>query len=182
MYCPKCDAPNADSATQCAGCGAVLTPRVQTVEYHPGENVHLPDFPSKWYNFLIYFLLFFTAAVYGVAAILALFLPSRYGDFSAGAWFYSILRCILLLAEVAYLVVLRFQLRQYKRLGPRLLYIFNLWEALFPTLELCLAAALFPACNQDLSVTNLLSGVVGNLLLLRWNWHYFSRRKDYFTS
>ena len=176
MYCPHCDAPNADSATRCSSCGAALTPKAETAEYHPTENVNVPQLPMKWYYFLIYVDLFLSALLHLVSAVLTALLPWHYGVHTPGAILCTVIAAVSSLALCAYVLVVRSFLARYRKRGPMLYYIYLAADALIPLLTLLLNALLCPILNQDAT----LSVPVINLIVLALNYTYFDKRRAYF--
>ncbi len=176
MYCPHCDALNADSANRCSSCGAALTPKTTVAAYHPTENVTVPQKPMKWYYFLIYVDLFFNAVLHLVTAVAAPFLLQLYDIYTPGAILCTIITTAPSLAMCAYVLVVRSFLANYRRRGPMLYYIYLVADALIPLLILLLNALLCPALNQDAT----LSISLLNLITLALNYTYFDKRRAYF--
>ena len=176
MYCPHCDAPNADSATRCSSCGAALTPKTETVEYHPTDNVNVPQMPMKWYYFLIYVDLFLCALLHLVTAVAAPFLLWLYDVHTPGAILCTVITTASSLALCAYVLVVRSFLAHYRQRGPMLYYIYLAADALVPLLTLLLNALLCPILNQDAT----LSIPLLTLITLALNYTYFDKRRAYF--
>ena len=177
MYCKHCDTPNPDSATRCRGCGAVLTPKAVPAEYHPAPNTPAgPDFPMKWYYFLIYFLLFARAVIHVAIGILTFGLLAHAITPLPGIWGVAVPMALLQFAMAVLSLAARAALAEFRRRGPILLAVYWSCSIMLPLVQFFLAAWLCPALNSDFSFLFLPDA----LLLLLVNWSYFSKRKDCF--
>ena len=164
MYCTKCDTPNADNAKVCKACGAPL-PKPVSVTYNPGENCHVPDYPMKWYNFLIYFQLFAAGAVNIISGIAYLVKAvSGFGMFLALLGIFSFFMG-------GYAIYIRFALADYRRTG-----LTHYKAYMILVLLLQVTASLLTS-----GISGALGSLIGQGIYVALNFTYFNKREELFV-
>lgn len=142
-----------------------------------------PEYPMKWFKFVIYFQLFFGAFVNLCNTVLYCS-GALYGNDSdlvyaafGGLRVLDILMGVICLALAAYSIFVRFQLAKFKRNAPVLLYIllacnagFNLFYSIGSTIII----------GQNLISATTIGNLIGTLILLALNVVYFNKRKSLF--
>lgn len=151
--------------------------------YAPPAETPQPEFPMKWFKFVIYFQLFFGAFVNLCNMVLYLS-GAIYGSDSGlvyaafrGMRVLDILMGVICLALAAYSIFVRFQLAKFRRNAPALLYIllacnagFNLFYGIGSTIIV----------GQNLISATTVGNLIGTIILLALNVVYFNKRKSLF--
>ena len=156
-YCPNCGSRIMDDAQKfCMGCGYDMTavkpstlgqPPMQPADGQGTYQTVPPTYanstptagqiqpaplPMKWFNFLIYFALFFSAAVNALMSVVYLtgwhyeidggVSAEAVYDIFGGLWYCDVLIGVGSLAAAVFAVFTRFALSGYKTYGPKCLY------------------------------------------------------------
>ena len=144
----------------------------------------------KWYKFLIYFSLFFSAVSCGVDAIA--YLTGRYWDYYAlldsefadiydryeSARYIDIAMGIVMIMIAGYCICVRNSLARFKKSGPVMLYVLY---ALNQVVQIVYNVALGAAGVIDVNYSQLAGGILGCALLIWLNIIYFKKRADLFV-
>lgn len=163
MYCKNCDTPNSDSAKVCTSCGAPLPPPVST-SYNPTENVTVPDYPMKWFHFMIYFLLFSAAVINFIGGIIYIAgLNTSLGILSLPFGIFSV-------AMSGYLIYIRFALAGYKKIGVTHYKIYLILIAIVEFLTS------LPAGSFSAGIGSLIGSIIYIILIST----YFNKRQELF--
>lgn len=163
MYCKNCDTPNSDSAKVCASCGAPLPPPVST-SYNPTENVTVPDYPMKWFHFMIYFQLFAAAVINLIDGILYIAgINTSLGILCLPFGIFGIAMC-------AYLIYIRFALAGYKKNGLTHYKIYLILITISQTLTSLLSGGFSAGIGS----------LIGNIIYITLITIYFNKRQELF--
>ena len=182
MNCKKCGSPLGDS-TSCPVCG---TDNKETNDFvNIEDGAQAPAHPMKWYKFLIYFLLFASAAINVIGAI-TYFAGTHYDDKANLVYAvfpemktYDIMMGVCSLAIAAIAIWARFDLAGYKKRSKIMISVLYVSNAVIPLLYAILAGS---AINQNLVDTSVISSVIGSLAMVALNWVYFTKRDDLFIN
>ncbi len=206
-FCSQCGTQIKDDNQQfCTNCGApietaeLVARETMAYDYHPSmQNQYstpvesVIQYPMKWFKFLIYFMLFFGAAVNFVIGVNYMTggiyvtqtdgqvtADAVYSIYGGGLQMLDILYGIIMVAMAGFGVYTRFRLAKYKTNGPICIYIMygaGVVLSLFYNVALFVVTGL----NQIFSSSIVTSALVSGLLIF-WNYKYFTKRKELFVN
>lgn len=176
MICERCGNPIPTGQTFCPACGAAVRTSA------PKEPV--ATHPMKWYKFLIYFLLFFSAFA-NLLSSFSYFSGTVQGAYAAeiyaaypGMKAVDILSGFCALGFAAWAILTRIALGKYSRFGPMMICVFYLASSAFNLLYR-LSATLVTGINLfDVST---IASIVAGLVFAYVNHIYFKKRKAMFV-
>ena len=146
-------------------------PMYQQPGVMPGySNPMQPQLPMKWFNFLIYFALFFGAIVNVITAI---------SSFTESEGVFDIISGILSIGVAAFSVYVRFRLSQYKDDAPKMvvtLYTINLAITVLSIIYLLITT------EFEADITLLMPSFAVSAAMLTCNQKYFEKRKHLFVN
>ncbi len=190
MKCQFCGTENPDNARFCSNCGAETKPEaVYTIgdQNRTEPLVFAPEMPMKWYKFLIYFLLFATAALNAVSAVSVL-TGAQYEiqNISAdiiwsvypAAKIADMIYGVIVLALVGYLIFTRFALSGYKKYAPWCSSFRYVITAVL-SIGYAIACSIIGANAFDAS---LVMSFFISILFAVAEYVYFSKRKHLFVN
>lgn len=193
MYCPNCNNHCPDDAVFCKYCGTTLTGSTPM----PAAPVQTPsgfrpDYPLKWYYFLIYFSLFAAAvmnALTGFQYLTATVYMSEGLSTADVELVYSMYPALegidktygLICIGVGVLAIItRMHLAKFKASGPKLLYILYACNCVLPLLYTCISFSAVPGSNLAEALPPTVASAIGPGIMLFANYVYFSRRQALF--
>lgn len=197
-YCSKCGAFLEESQQFCSNCGAQIIYGEQPFEQQPSTDSFTPEeiaiqYPMKWFNFLIYFSLFFSAficAVFGLNYITGGIYFSQtngqvsadmvYGMYGNGLKVLDVLYGVITLAAAGFSIYTRFRLSKYKVNGPLCLYILYGSGATL-ALIYSIGVTVVTGMNQVFTPTNIVS-IITSVVVLLLNIKYFQKRGTLFVN
>ncbi len=181
MFCSHCGKKLPEDAIICQNCGH------STNSY---TNYAPPDYPMKWYKFLIYFYLYASAAVtliYGLGQLTGanyqgVVTSQLYREFPLLKTM-DVTSGLLMIGIAAFAVYTRFRLAGFRKNGPKCLtwlYILSIAVAAVYLVGTMIAVG-EKAGSVFLSVLpSLLSNLASSGLMIFLNWLYFDKRADLF--
>jgi len=181
MICPKCNN-EAGEQSFCPHCGAALTGNVPA---YTAETK--PEFPMKWFKFLIYFALFAAAVLNGLNGISTL-TGAHYGDLKntvyavfAGMQAVDLIFGIAMVGLAALNIYTRVRLAGFYQNGPKMLtlmYIMNM------VLSIGYVVAAQAVCGGvlELNLTTLVSNTISSIIMIIINGVYFTKRAALFVN
>lgn len=217
MFCPNCGSNNPDYVAVCGSCGTALRetqqnpyhqqyhqpyqqpqpiyPQYQQPYQQPASYATpiKPIYPMKWFKFLIYFLLFFSAVMNAAVAVsyfqgllyINPYTGENIADLVYNEWptlqTLDILMGLFAIASAIFAVVVRFRLSGYYKDAVNYVFAFYLISAV---VNLLYAIAVFAIIGADSEVADLSSTFTGfavQLAIAFANKTYFAKRKDLFT-
>ena len=184
MICPKCGTPLTEGNGFCPSCGASVGTTYAQVTY-PDEPI--PTYPMKWFKFLIYFSLFFSAvmnAFTGIRMLTGSIYEGEadlvYATFS-GMKTLDMIVGVLALIGAAICLFTRFRLSGYKKNGPLMvtvLYAFNIVFSLVYLIGIC---TILPAeLLAYMGISSFIGDIVVAVVMIFVNRAYFKKREDMF--
>lgn len=187
--CKNCGAEiTNDDQKFCSSCGKSLNQQQNDAVYsNANENLY----PMKWFKFLIYFALFFGAAInliYGTNYIDGMIYDVQtggevtaemvYGVFVETFRALDVIYGITLIALAVLAVIVRFGLAKYKKYAPNLLIILNVLSTV--------AGLIYNITATAITGNNLISSAIGSLIsgmvMIIANYIYFKKRKGLFVQ
>lgn len=204
-YCTNCRQEIIDDNRNfCPQCGAELPKVINSGTNNMGDfgdllnkqdNMELnAQFPMKWYKFLIYFALFFSAFISFVTGIIYI-TGSIYNIQTGGQvtgemvyYFYSSMKPVdvcyglALLATAVFSIVTRMQLAKFKRTGPMCVYILYIAGVVISCMY---AVGVSTAMQVDLGEvfsSNMIVSIVTSVVMVILNYIYFSKRQALFCN
>lgn len=186
MFCPKCGAQLPESASFCGACGAQVPLQESAV------SPLRPEYPMKWYKFLIYFSLF-AGAILNILTGLQYFMGTPYvsqgvtpQDLQQAYAMFPSLQMIDFVYGAACVGVgifgffVRSALKNYEQSGPAKLYVLYACLGIFPVVynyAVCMALGE----SFSLVLGECVGDLLGQGLILLLNFVYFKKRKDLFV-
>lgn len=184
-YCPQCGEPIENETTlTCPRCGASLS---------DGNGAEVPVAessarPMKWYKFLIYFLLWFSAVLNFVTGILTatgliynmetgVTAEQIYNFFGIALRIHDIIFGLLLIVIAVIAVTARQHLKAFKKTGPKLLYTIYIID-----LALSIIQPLFSGVVVGTTITIDWTSLAGSVAILAANITYFKKREHLFCN
>lgn len=183
-YCSKCGTRFSDGDSFCQNCGAP--------ESAAWSKPETPIYSMKWYKFLIYFLLFFTAVIditYGINYIsggiyelqskFKVTSDSVYGMFGMGLKITDVIYGVIALGFGVFAILTRRDLKKFKSSGPKkvsILYAATWGMNILYTVIVCVIADKMLLNSYDI-FKFILAGV-----MVYGNYTYFSRRASLFVN
>ncbi len=189
MKCPQCqnEFPETNEAVQlCPFCGTAAN---ATNFYQPEPAVVRPDFPMKWYKFLIYFALFASAVLNALSGI-GQMLGTVYSNQEIASAVYAqypalrpvdIVYGLLLIGLAAFAIVTRQQLANYKEKAP--LFLYAMYGSTIVLSVFYLIATSLVMQSMDFTITAVvesLPSLISSAVVLVLNIVYFQKRKVLF--
>ena len=177
MTCERCGNLIPDGRMYCPACGAAV--RATT----PKEPV--APYPMKWYKFLIYFWLFFSAFLNLISAF-SYFNGTVQGEYADRVYkaypaikAVDVLSGVLTLGFSAWAILTRIALGNYKRQGPIMICLFYIGSAGFNVMYYTLASLI---TGSNLFNTSVIVNVAVSLVIAYLNYVYFNKRKSMFVK
>ena len=143
------------------------------------------EMPMKWFKFLIYFSLFFGAAINVITAIMTM-TGSHYGGqadmvyaFFDGLKGMDIFYGLLLLASAAIMVYARFRLSGFFKNGPQMITIVYALNAIVPLIYIIGVSAL---TDVDLDMSSNVTSIITSIIMIFVNRVYFTKRSHLFIN
>lgn len=189
MKCPQCqnEIPETGEAVQlCPFCGSSVN---TFYAVQPDPALVRPEYPMKWYKFLIYFSLFASAVLNALSGITQM-LGTVYGDAQTIAAVYKtfpalrpvdIVYGILLIAVAVFAIYTRQQLAHYRSNGPTCLYaLYGATMALSVIYLVIVSIVIKDATFTATVVSQSMPGLISSAVVLALNIVYFRKRKALF--
>lgn len=165
------------------------TPEYSQTPQSENMNSTRPQPKMKWYNFLIYFSLFFSAVINlgsGIMQITGLNYNISGGDastvylyYGAGLKIIDVLFGIFVIVLAVYAVYVRFRLAHFKKNGPMSYYMLLAANAIGSTIYYIVVSFVTGIMMLDSStITTLISSIV----MLALNVVYFNKRIHLFVN
>ena len=200
MICKFCNTDNAAEASFCVNCGAPIE-KVAEVVQQPQENIQYtapmqpqPAQPAQkpmgWFNFLIFFSLF-AGAVLNIITSISYLTGSVYeNEITKRAVYFTfpplqaldIIYGILCIATAAFLVVTRFQLAGYKKIGPKMLIVCYSFNLIVPLVYVVIASMITGISFFELIEPRSITSMVTSIFMIVVNIVYFNNRKELFVK
>ena len=137
-----------------------------------------PGLGMGWYKFVIYFQLFASALINGIAGIVALTGAHYEGEADLVYTFIPSLSTvdklygIVLIALAVFAIIVRFQLAQFKKTGPKFYLLLLLISGIASLIYLIAAGAIVSQISQ----------LIVSAALLVANYIYFQKRSNLFVN
>lgn len=183
-YCSKCGTRFNGGDSFCQNCGAP--------ESAAWSKPETPIYSMKWYKFLIYFLLFFTAVIditYGINYIsggiyelqskFKVTADSVYRTFGMGLKITDVIYGVALIGLGIFAILTRRDLKKFKSSGPKKLI--TLYVSSLVVNTLCTILACIIIGNGSVIVQNI-SNFIASAISIYINYTYFSRRASLFVN
>lgn len=187
--CKKCGTTLNEGTQFCPMCGAAVSDGMP-VQPLAGQNARYeppaPPMPMKWFKFIIYFQLFFSALTLvitaiqqltgmaygdGMATFVYMLYPALHGvDFVVG---------VLELLLAAACIYVRQLLAKFRAKGPRS-YLILMGASIVISLIYVIIASLI--IGQSVFSPLLLGNWVGSAVMIAVNWIYFGKREHLFVN
>lgn len=211
MFCPNCGAQLIDGSVSCNYCGSSFhnqqgtpAPGYDNNNYgNPGYNQGYdqgygapptPQYPMKWYKFLIYFALwagmvlnalsaltYFTGSVYtGENGITMDDVQMLYNHF-AGLKVLDMAYGLSLVAMAVLAFLARKNLKDYTEMGPKLLYALYACNGILPLVYNILACSITGIPFESVMGT-VLGTLIAQAVILFCNYKYFTKREALFVN
>ncbi len=149
------------------------------------QSTTFQKYNMKWYKFIVYFALFFSAAVNLISAIMCFsgfsqtnMLYHEYPAFIAMDMIYG----LLLIGISVFALVTRNDLYFMKKRGPKLLCVFYAINAVMNLLYIVIASIILKNTELLSKSIWLIISILGSALMIVLNWIYFNKRKDIFVE
>lgn len=181
MICKRCGSQIEDNSTFCPTCGQVQQP-VNNPAYTPA-----PEFPMKWYKFVVYFQLFVSALMSAFNAV-QYFTGLHYGADAAEAVYSTfgtplkvldVFMGILSIAAVVLSIMARQKLRHFKKKAPN-------WYLLVLGLNLAISLlyVVFASIITGLMLfdASVIGTVTSSILMIVLSNIYFNKRSVLFIN
>ena len=193
-FCSKCGSQiNDETQRFCLKCGTAL----QTTE---GNNVGYgysipakPEYPMKWFKFLIYFALFFgaflefcfaisyfTGSIYFSQTNGQVSAEMVYGMYGAPLKILDVLYGVVTLGAAVFSIVTRFRLAKFKANGPKCLYILYIVGGL-AGLVYNIGVSMITGVSGIFN-SSFISSIVATAIVVWANYKYFSKRDELFNN
>ena len=194
--CKKCGASMEESARYCPVCGQPVSSggaspvpqaagRPVQPEWEAQPSHTEPPLPMKWFKFIIYFQLFFSAFTLLVGAI-TLLTGISYGDVAdvvyliyPGLHAVDIVMSLLELALAAGAIYVRQLLAKFRTKGPDY-YLILLGINLVASLLYAITASLM--IGQSVFNSTVIGNLVGSVVMIVVNKVYFGKRRHLFVN
>ncbi len=148
-----------------------------------------PELGMKWFKFLIYFMLFFSALEDLLQSLVLFFnyenefLGFEYFFYGELRWL-GILFAVIWLAIAAYTIYIRFRLAKFRKGAPKQYIIYEIVnQAVFLIFSL---AGEFAMGQSDMMIASMIGGVIGSVLggfvYIYPNIIYFKKRDHLFVN
>lgn len=183
-YCSNCGTRFNDGDSFCQNCGAP--------ESAAWSKPETPIYSMKWYKFLIYFLLFFTAVIditYGINYIsggiyelqskFKVTADGVYRTFGMGLKITDVIYGVALIGLGIFAILTRRDLKKFKSSGPKKLI--TLYVSSLVVNTLCTILACIIIGNGSVIVQNI-SDFIASAISIYINYTYFSRRASLFVN
>ena len=215
MFCKYCGQELQENAVFCQNCGAKLDDAQDQTTQETNQTAfdetasteqfasqtdysqqvgqtYTPAYPMKWFQFLIYFLLF-ASAVLNVLSGIEQFTGKIYettpGDGMIELVYSTfpalkpidIIVGILMVALGAFAIVVRFALAKYKAVGPKLLLLLYASACVLNVIY-CLAAVIVVPDLFSILAPDIVTNVVTSVIMIVINNNYFKNRKELFIN
>ncbi len=219
-YCDVCGA-KLEKSTGNNSSGLRLKEETQSVDYYQrevqnqnpyqnqmpnyGNNPYMPqvpynqpvykpspaDYEMKWFKFVIYFQLFFTAVYQLISAYIistGRHYINEYGnnvsdlvyEVFPGLQSLDTTMGVLMIVLAVYAIITRFMLSGYKKAGPPMYIVFYILGILISGYYLIRARSV--ASEVELDLTEYYVQVVYNIIIMALNIVYFNKRKELFVN
>ncbi len=185
MKCDRCGFEFEDDQTGCPFCETGS----ESCEGNEIKRLTLEDFKGrmKWYNFLVYFLLF-AGAFFNLATAIQYIFGLHYGDTATANRVYAVFPgmkgldlflgvCSLLVSVFA--LITRFSLRRFRENAPTLITAYYLISPVLSFIYVLIGSLI---TDTSLFESNLTVSMVGGIVLVILNERYFNARKDLFVN
>ena len=170
--CKKCGYPINPDQQVCPHCSAKVKVKEKVVSYG-----------MKWYKWLIYFVLFASAALNAISSI-TYFTGSVYGGYAEAVYetypalrFIDLFGGILCLALAVFAIMIRSDLVWYRKRSSKRLCAMYVTIGIF---NLLYPLVLTFITQQNLITAGAVSSFIGGLVMAIINHNYFKKRKDIF--
>lgn len=165
------------------------TPEYSQVPQDENSNQTQPQFKMKWYKFLIYFSLFFSAVINLISGILQITgmnynisgadASAVYLYYGSGLKIIDVLFGIFVIALAVYAIYVRFRLAGFRQNGPTSYYILLAANAIGSTLYYIAASFVTGIMMFDSST---ITTLVSSIAMLALNVVYFNKRSQLFVN
>lgn len=183
-YCSKCGTRFSDGDSFCQNCGAL-----EAAAWSKPETL---IYSMKWYKFLIYFSLFFTAfleiiygfnyisgGIYEVQSRFKVTADGVYRTFGMGLKITDVIYGVVLIGLGIFAILTRRDLKKFKSSGPKKLITLYVSSLAVDTLYTILACIIIG--NGSVIVQNI-SDFIATAISIYINYTYFSRRASLFVN
>ena len=147
-----------------------------------------PGLGMGWYKFVIYFQLFASALINGIAGIVALTGAHYEGEADLVYTFIPSLSTvdklygIVLIALAVFAIIVRFQLAQFKKTGPKFYLLLLLISGIASLIYLIAAGAIVSDFGIEIEYSSQISQLIVSAALLVANYIYFQKRSNLFVN
>ena len=164
--------------------------RMRMVRRHMGRTGYgmAPGLGMGWYKFVIYFQLFASALINGIAGIVALTGAHYEGEADLVYTFIPSLSTvdklygIVLIALAVFAIIVRFQLAQFKKTGPKFYLLLLLISGIASLIYLIAAGAIVSDFGIEIEYSSQISQLIVSAALLVANYIYFQKRSNLFVN
>lgn len=193
-YCSKCGEPlNNDTQKFCMKCGWAFQKSGEGNYYHRDE---ISPYPMKAFKFLIWFGLFFgaisafssgmmmvTGIVYDMSSHFEATAEMVYELYGTALQILDILYGLALLGIAVFAVITRFKLSNFKKEGPKFLYILYILNVVLSLVYIVGAVAVTGNAEviAEIATDTVAQFIASVVALLCWK-EYFSKRKLLFCN
>lgn len=181
MYCKNCGTELPDEANFCSSCGANQgnIPNSEQINANPIINEPIqPELPMKWYKFLIYFLLWFSAFINFMSGTSTIGIIVSYGITSDPEIIINLILASISVLVAVYAIIVRFALAGYKAKAPLMLVIFYAMPVIIGIITIiCYFIGLI-----DADVFSGIGQIIGAVVMTMANNYYFKKRAHLFVN
>lgn len=181
MICPKCNN-EAGEQSFCPYCGTALTGNAPA---YAAETK--PEFPMKWFKFLIYFSLFAAAVLNGLSGISTL-TGAHYGGLTdtvyavfGGMQAVDLIFGLGMIGLAAFNIYTRVRLAGFYQNGPKMLTLVYMLSMVL-SIGYVVAAQVVCGGVLELDLTSLISNVITSVVMIIINGVYFTKRAALFVN
>ena len=174
--CLRCGAPVELQMGVCPHCGTTIQPE---------SNFIYPDMPMKWYKFLVYFSLIFSAIINALVGFVSFITACESLLYSPILGFWDMLYAVAIMILAIYCLVVRHQLKHYRRFAPYLYLallvipdILDFVHGIISYILYILIYGIFPTPT----IFPFLLGICMTSIMFACNFIYFHKRRHLFQN
>lgn len=147
-----------------------------------------PGVPMKWYKFLIYFLLFFSA-IFNVYNAINTLTGKFYGSADEAAEVYSafpslkfvdVVSGILFIMLAVICIITRQKLRNFSKNGPIMLYGLYAFDLIFGFVYILVVTAIIGISLSEYIDSSFIKSISRSIAMIALNMVYFKKREHMF--
>ena len=185
-------------SAECVWSGAIWAESAESIRTGASESIWrlsrgagygmAPGLGMGWYKFVIYFQLFASALINGIAGIVALTGAHYEGEADLVYTFIPSLSTvdklygIVLIALAVFAIIVRFQLAQFKKTGPKFYLLLLLISGIASLIYLIAAGAIVSDFGIEIEYSSQISQLIVSAALLVANYIYFQKRSNLFVN